>query len=375
MHKASAPAPDVAIIGGGPAGLASAWKAASLGLQVWVFEPQQRPIDKPCGEGIMPGALDVLDAMGISTDSQYCRPFPGIRYCVPGARPLAIDFPLCGRAYSRPVLDSLLRERLRSEPGVSLIPEKAVAERRSGGFAVSTASGTEANVPYLIVADGAGGKTARWLRGQSRLIGPRLGLRTRHQDRLGLDRVEIHLGQGIDFYMTPLPQGLVNVALLVESPRPNAGGAQNLFAWALSYHPEVQKRLGDQITAAVSSPLQHAYPYQVTDGSVFLVGDAGGVADPILGTGLAVALRTGFQAAEAVAARCRGASALQVAKTFRHQANVQRGPRRKLARLLHFASAHERVTRGAVAVLHRTPKLAQRLAATAAGVPLRAASS
>ena len=351
-------------------GVPCAWKAASHGLRVLVFEPQQGPMEKPCGEGIMPGALDVLDAMGIPHLADVCRPFPGIRYFAPGARPLAIDFPMSGRAYSRPVLDRLMRERLRREPGVAFVPQKAIVERVSGGFAVSTCGEHRAKVPLLAVADGAGGKTAAWIRGPARMVGKRLGLRTRHHDCLGLDRVEIHLGRGVDFYLTPLPQGLINAAVLIAQPPVGVHGVTDLFAWALRRHPGVQERLGELVTQAVSTPLQYAYPHQVTDGSTFLVGDAGGVADPILGTGLAVALRTGFQAAEAVLARHQGIPADPVAIAFRRQARAQRGPRRRLANLLHFASTHERVTRGAVALLQRSPRLTRRLAATAAGVPV-----
>jgi len=348
--------------------MACAWKTANSGLSTLLFEPKQGPIEKPCGEGIMPGALDVLDAMGVPHQLEVCRPFPGIRYFVPGAQPLAIDFPMSGRAYSRPVLDSLMRARLDSTVGFTRVGQKAKVERLSGAFQITSAEGTVFHAKWLIVADGAGGQTARWMRGPSELLGPRLGLRTRHQDVRGLDRVEIHMGQGVDFYMTPLPGGIVNAALMIENPPPGVHGAEALFSWALDRHPAVQERLGTMTTSAACVPLQHRYPQHVTDGRAFLIGDAGGVADPILGTGLAVALRTGFQAADAVLQIQRGASQAKVAHSFRRQARAERGPRQKLAKLLHFASTHERVTRGAVAFLHHTPGLAKRLAATAAGV-------
>jgi len=366
---------DVAIIGGGPAGLACGWKAAKFGLSTLLFEPKKGSVEKPCGEGIMPGALDVLEVMGIPHHRKVCRPFPGIRYFVSGAKPLAIDFPQCGRAYPRPILDALMREQLESEPGVSIVAQKAKVERLSGGFQITTADGTHIQSRWLIVADGAGGQCARWMRGPAELLGPRLGLRTRHKDLRNLDRVEIHLGHGVDFYLTPLPDGLVNAALMIEDPPPEVQGAGELFAWALERHPAVQERLGEMTTPAACVPLQHCYPQQITDGRSFLIGDAGGVADPILGTGLAVALRTGFQAAEAVHQINRGVATREVIQSFRRQAQAERGPRRKLAKVLHFASSHERVTRGAVAVLHRTPGLASRLAATAAGVPLQPKSN
>ena len=48
---------DVFVIGGGPAGLAAAIAARRRGLDVTVADCSVPPIDKACGEGIMPDGL------------------------------------------------------------------------------------------------------------------------------------------------------------------------------------------------------------------------------------------------------------------------------------------------------------------------------
>ena len=73
---------DLIVAGGGPVGLAAAIEARLAGLSVIVCEPRAGPIDKACGEGLMPGALVALDRLGAPVEGFR---FAGIRYVASGS--------------------------------------------------------------------------------------------------------------------------------------------------------------------------------------------------------------------------------------------------------------------------------------------------
>src|SRR5260370_7419362 len=82
-------ATDVFVIGGGPAGLAAAIAARQRGLTVAVADGSRPPIDKPCGEGLMPDGRAALAELGVSVPARDSHPFRGISFVRTGLRPAA----------------------------------------------------------------------------------------------------------------------------------------------------------------------------------------------------------------------------------------------------------------------------------------------
>ena len=73
-------APDVVVVGGGPVGLAAAIALRLRGVKVLVADRARPPIDKPCGEGLMPDGVAALNRLGIASDFDGALPFRGIRF-------------------------------------------------------------------------------------------------------------------------------------------------------------------------------------------------------------------------------------------------------------------------------------------------------
>src|SRR5438552_4052459 len=111
---------DVLVVGGGPAGLAAAIAARAKGFRVVVADCSRPPIDKPCGEGLMPDALAALSQLGIAVRSKDSFPFRGIRF-VDSSVSVAASFPAgCGLGVRRTVLHQLMIDRA-AQAGVHFI--------------------------------------------------------------------------------------------------------------------------------------------------------------------------------------------------------------------------------------------------------------
>ena len=83
---------DVFVIGGGPAGLAAAIAARQQGFRVVVADGAKPPIDKACGEALMPDAITALERLGVAVPAAEACPIRGVRFLSSGLSAEA-DFP------------------------------------------------------------------------------------------------------------------------------------------------------------------------------------------------------------------------------------------------------------------------------------------
>ena len=74
---------DVFVIGGGPAGLAAAIAACRKGFRVTVADGAEPPIDKACGEGLLPDTATALRELGVDIRGSDGFALRGIRGILP----------------------------------------------------------------------------------------------------------------------------------------------------------------------------------------------------------------------------------------------------------------------------------------------------
>lgn len=146
---------DLLVVGGGPAGLATAIHGARAGLDVVVAERRRGPIDKACGEGLMPHTLRHLHALAVHP---LGKPIRGISYR-DGDRHVDAKFKRgTGRGVRRTVLHGALIDAA-VEAGVEIVRDE-VREISQDGNGVRAGRW---RARYLAAADGLHSPSAgRW---------------------------------------------------------------------------------------------------------------------------------------------------------------------------------------------------------------------
>lgn len=321
----ASPVVDVIVVGGGPIGLAAAINARMRGLTALVIEPRTGTIDKACGEGVMPGAVSELNALGAHP---HGRRIAGISYqdgartaehrfatdAALGVRRTELHRALSERALELGVefehgkveaieqADDGARVRGQSASARREVSEQRRAEAQSGAVSAHLADGRTIEGRWMLGCDGLH-STVRELVGLAarprrvrRRDSRRFGIRQHFEVAPWTDLVEVHWAPTAELYVTPVSDTEVGVAVL--GPRGTS------FDEALASVPALAERLRGATPASSvrgAGPLlqnttgQHA-------GRVLLVGDAAGYVDAITGEGIRLGLAEARAAIECIVA-------------------------------------------------------------------------
>lgn len=350
---------DVLVAGGGPAGLAFALAAVHRGLKVTVLERSRPPVDKACGEGLMPDGVEALRELGVPVEGLGGRPFRGVCW-IEGDLVAEGNFPGApGLGLRRTRLHRALAERAE-EVGLGLRWGTRVVGLGLTGGAVevrtSAAGGSEdcLRASWLVGADGLHSRVRRWA-GLEAGASPRRRFGVRRHFRVSpwSDRVEVYWADGCEAYVTPVGPREVGVAMLWDQARHPAESAS--FEALLGFFPDLAGHLQG---AAETSRDRGAGPFlqrasSVRRGRVFLVGDAAGYVDALTGEGLSLA----FHEARALAAALAAGEPGRYAARSRRLRRLPEG----LTRLLLWVERHPRLRRRTLAAFAADGELFSRV--------------
>jgi flavin-dependent dehydrogenase len=384
---------EILVVGGGPAGAATAAHLARLGHEVVVCEAARVPREKICGEFLPPSVAPALERLGVRADVEALRPVRpvGMAVVARGGATVFGRFGAAGPGYAlrRSVLDAVLLEGAR-RAGARVLEKTRVldvAAAPGGGYEVEIRPDGEAprrlNVRALVGADGRNSVVARHL--GLRRAAPahrRFAVMGRYRGaRTPADHGEMIVTADGYCGINPLPDGETNVCFVIDPGRVVRGhggallpGRADLELFArrrIASERPLRERLGE---ARLEGPLRAIGPIatraqRAAAHGALLVGDAAEFFDPFTGEGVGTALHGAEMAAETLHdALRRGDLSHAALRIYEERRRGAFAARFRVERALQGILGRRRLTDFVAARLEREPALADLLAQVTAGL-------
>ena len=314
---------DVLVVGGGPAGAATAYWLARAGHDVCVVERKAFPRDKTCGDGLTPRAVHQLEDMGLGEELKRFHRYDGLRAIAHGISmelqwPQHPVFPSYGYVVKRRDLDQLVAEHAVAAGATLRQQTEAVAPIVEAGLVrgamvktKTSAEPEEIRARYVVVADGANSRFGRALGASRNRAYPQgMAIRGYYESPMhaepwiesALD-VRDRNGNSLPGYgwIFPVGDGTINVGIGLLSTfrdwkKVNTSHLMDEFAatappyWGISPSSSTGQPTGGRLPMG-GSVTPNVGPTWV------LVGDAAGTINPFNGEGIDYAYETARMAA------------------------------------------------------------------------------
>jgi geranylgeranyl reductase family protein len=305
---------DVIIVGGGPAGSASATFLARAGWDVLLLDRAQFPRDKACGEFLTPATKPLFEQLGVwdRLCARGLHPVAGVTLYSSGnghANYLPVDGAPAGYSMRRRILDAELLQNARAA-GAEVREGARVRGllfegRRIAGVTVTSGKTTEELKARLVIgSDGTHSLVAR----QMGVVRPlrrlqRVAVVSHWKGLPDAGAIEMRSKKGVVCGLGPLSDGAANITVVVSTAfaaRIAGRPGEFLSEEVAAHFPDLADRLaGGQQEAKVKTVgcFGHLCSRATADGAM-LVGDAAAFIDPFTGEGVYFALRGAQLAAQ-----------------------------------------------------------------------------
>lgn len=342
---------DIAIIGGGLAGLALAIQLARLGHAVIVFEKEQYPFHRVCGEYISLESWEFITGLGIDLAAMKVPIIKKLQVSAGNGKLLEQTLPLGGFGISRYVLDFALASVAKAAGAV--IEENTKVNDvvfNTADFSVHTSR----QVYKATMVAGSFGKRSnidiKWKRpfataAKSKLnnyIGVKYHIRT----DFPADTIALHAFSQGYCGVVKIEEEKYNLCYLTTAAnlQKSGGSVAEMERTILSANPHLRRLLLQSERCSVEpvtiSQVSFDAKSQVEQ-HVLMIGDAAGMIAPLCGNGMSMALHGSKLAALAIHPFLQGSiSRWEMEQRYTRQWRKEFGARLRMGRMIQRLSGN-----------------------------------
>lgn len=301
---------DAAIIGGGLAGLALSIQLVRQGHKIILFEKEQYPFHKVCGEYIGMESWDFLTGLGLDLKKLNPSLITKLEVSAPKGKMIKQKLSLGGFGISRYLLDFALVEIARSN-GVAVEENTKVNEVSFDGsvFSIGTAKG---NHTAKLVC-GCYGKRSnldiKWKRpfitARKNKLNNYIGVKYHIKTDFPADTIALHNFSGGYCGIVKVEGDKYNLCYLTTAANLQRcnGNIRQMEQTILSQNPYL-KKIFAEAEVLYTEPLtisQISFDKKsLVEDHVLMIGDAAGMITPLCGNGMSMALHGSKLAAEQI---------------------------------------------------------------------------
>ncbi len=294
---------DIAIVGGGLAGLTAGILAAKSGWRVVLIEKKSYPFHKVCGEYISLESEKILLHLGLPMQDWHLPRIEKFTLTATSGNRFDAKLPLGGIGISRFTLDNFLKGQLVAAGGVVLSPAKTTAiHRKSSDFQLETTDHSFPLISARAVLGSFGRNKPQFIpdSNSAEKSQTHLGVKFHVQADLPKDTIGLHHFPGGYCGISAVEDNLFCMCYLLKADfsKQMKGNLDVIEAELLGKNPFLKRYLSDfeKVTERVSTAGVFFAARPIVDDGLMFLGDAAGMIPPLAGNGMSMAIHSAVMA-------------------------------------------------------------------------------